>query len=123
MIGKVIYELLDQLVSDKVYPIVAPQGAALPFITYQVIDKSDPWDTKGADSDADLARVQINIFTTTYAAANTLAASVRAILDFYTGTNNSVVVDRIRFAAQYDLGEGLENYYRISQDYMIRIKN
>jgi len=123
MIGKVIHDLLDQLVSDKVYPIVAPQGAALPFITYQVIDKSDPWDTKGADSDADLARVQINIFTTTYAAANTLAASVRAILDFYTGTNNSVVVDRIRFAAEYDLGEDLENYYRISQDYMIRIKN
>ena len=123
MIGKVIHDLLDQLVTDKVYPIVAPQGAALPFITYQVIDKSDPWDTKGADSDADLARVQINIFTTTYAAANTLAASVRAILDFYTGTNNSVVVDRIRFAAEYDLGEGLENYYRISQDYMIRIKN
>jgi len=123
MIGKVIHDLLDQLVSDKVYPIVAPQGAALPFITYQVIDKSDPWDTKGADSDADLARVQINIFTTTYSAANTLAASVRAILDFYTGTNNSVVVDRIRFASEYDLGEGLENYYRISQDYMIRIKN
>ena len=123
MIGKVIHDLLDQLVSDKVYPIVAPQGAALPFITYQVIDKSDPWDTKGADSDADLARVQINIFTTTYSAANTLAASVRAILDFYTGTNNSVVVDRIRFAAEYDLGEDLENYYRISQDYMIRIKN
>jgi len=123
MIGKVIHDLLDQLVSDKVYPIVAPQGAALPFITYQVIDKSDPWDTKGADSDADLARVQINIFTTTYSAANTLAASVRGILDFYTGTNNSVVVDRIRFASEYDLGEGLENYYRISQDYMIRIKN
>ena len=123
MIGKVIHDLLDQLVSDKVYPIVAPQGAALPFITYQVIDKSDPWDTKGADSDADLARVQINIFTTTYSAANTLAASVRAILDFYTGTNNSVVVDRIRFASEYDLVEGLENYYRISQDYMIRIKN
>ena len=123
MIGKVIHDLLDQLVSDKVYPIVAPQGAALPFITYQVIDKSDPWDTKGADSDADLARVQINIFTTTYSAANTLAASVRGILDFYTGTNNSVVVDRIRFAAEYDLGEDLENYYRISQDYMIRIKN
>ena len=123
MIGKVIHDLLDQLVTDKVYPIVAPQGAALPFITYQVIDKSDPWDTKGADSDADLARVQINIFTTTYSAANTLAASVRAILDFYTGTNNSVVVDRIRFAAEYDLGEDLENYYRISQDYMIRIKN
>ena len=123
MIGKVIHDLLDQLVSDKVYPIVAPQGAALPFITYQVIDKSDPWDTKGADSDADLARVQINIFTTTYSAANTLAASVRGILDFYTETNNSVVVDRIRFASEYDLGEGLENYYRISQDYMIRIKN
>ena len=123
MIGKVIHDLLDQLVTDKVYPIVAPQGAALPFITYQVIDKSDPWDTKGADSDADLARVQINIFTTTYSAANTLAASVRAILDFYTGTNNSVVVDRIRFASEYDLGEDLENYYRISQDYMIRIKN
>lgn len=123
MIGKVIHDLLDQLVSDKVYPNIAPQGAALPFITYSVINRHDPWDTKGSTSDADLARVQINIFHSTYLGAKTLAASVRGILDYYSGTNNSVVVDLMRWDKEEDLSEPEEDYYHLAVDYLIRVRN
>ena len=123
MIGKVIHDLLDQLVSDKVYPNLAPQGVAVPFITYFVVDRADPWHTKSSTSDADLARVQINIFDDDYLGAKTLAASVRGILDGYSGTNNSVVIDETRWDSERDLSEDEEDYYHIAVDYLIRVRN
>lgn len=117
MIGKVIYGILNSVEAD-VYPSIAPQGTAFPYITYQVISQT-PNHTKGADSDLDVYRVQINVFSNSYAEAITLKESVRTNLDYYTGTIESIQVDRVRFDNEQEFYSEELRVYHIATDYLI----
>lgn len=129
MIGKVIYDLLSSdgtvsgLVSTRIYPDTVPQNAEFPFVSYAVIS-TQPTDTKEGASKLDVVSVQVDIYSRSYSTTQTIAAAARSALDRYSGTNNSVKVDKIIFADQgsgaYEPEVGV---YWITQDYTIRIKN
>lgn len=116
-IGTVIYSKLNAVEADC-YPGTAPQGTALPYITYTTIDVV-PHTRKNAVSDYDEWRVQVNILAASQSAAETLAASCRTALDNLSGTVGTVTVLRGWFESQTDLSEPLEDYYHIAQDYII----
>jgi hypothetical protein len=119
--GKVIFSLLTSLNSAKVYPNVAPQSEALPLIVYNIITNV-PTNKKDGVSPLDTVRVQVSIFASTYTAACTLAASVRAALDGQRGTIGTVNVDHITFDSERDgYTEGADEYM-IVQDYFLRIR-
>jgi hypothetical protein len=116
-IGTVIYTKLSAVEADC-YPVVAPQGVQLPYITYQTVSVT-PDDTKNSVSDFDKWRVQVNIFAVSQSAAETLAASCRTALDLLRATVGSVTVLDSRFDGQVDMSEPDEDYYHIAQDYIL----
>ncbi|MCB0587022.1 MAG: DUF3168 domain-containing protein [Phaeodactylibacter sp.] len=109
-------------VSTRIYPDTVPQNASFPYITYSVINTL-PTDDKDGGSRLDVVGVQVDIYSRDYSEAQTIAAGCRAALDRYSGTNNSVKVDKIKFSNessgnyQQDLG-----VFWVSQDYDIRVK-
>jgi hypothetical protein len=89
---------------------------------------SYPYNTKSGVSTFDWYRFQIDCFARTSEETDALAAAVRALLDNYTGTSSSVVIDRIYFDGEHDAVESVEDegaredYFRRSQDYIIAVK-
>lgn len=118
--GEAIYDLLDG-VTTRTYPNKAPQGTVLPFLVYTVVLTS-PNDTKDGVSDLDVIRIQVSVFSNTYANAQTLAGSVRTALDRYSGTIQSVVIDSINFEGETDLYDEEAQVHHKALDFSIREK-
>ena len=91
LVGKAIYSILsdnaavDALISDRIYPNVAKQTSAFPFVVYQVTG-DDPTDTKDGVSPLDENAILVMCFSQTYTQASDLADKVRIALDRVDGT-------------------------------------
>jgi len=64
----------------RIYPSLAPESAALPFITYQLITGGRLSTITGVD-DMTRKRIQINCNADTYAESKSLSAAVYAALE------------------------------------------
>lgn len=80
MVEADIFTALSGLVSGRVYPDIAPQGAAKPFITYQQ-KGGKPVNFLGPEySDKKNARFQINVWSATRSEAANIARQVENIM-------------------------------------------
>tara|TARA_R110002020_G_scaffold1629_3_gene7338 strand:+ start:2399 stop:2845 length:447 start_codon:yes stop_codon:yes gene_type:complete len=126
-IGYAIYDILSNdasvtgLVSTRIYPNVAKQTSAFPFLVYRTISV-DPTDTKGGEikggtpdpsdgqSPLDTNTFEVLCFSETYSEAVNLAVKVRAALDRNTGTYVGVKVQGLSYLSSteyFDIkGEG-----------------
>ena len=125
--GKAIYTILTEnagvsaVVGNKVYPQIAAQGAAFPFVVYVLQDNS-PSDTKSGVSTLDEIRYDIVAAAETYASLSSLTERIRLALDRYTGTVNGIVIDSIQFIdLDVDNDPATETYVS-SSEYILRIK-
>jgi predicted ATP-dependent serine protease len=125
--GKAIYSILTSdsdvsaIVGTRVYPQIAAQEAAFPFVVY-VLQDTSPSDTKSGVSTLDEVRYDIVVASETYAEASDLTNKIRTALDRYTGTVESVVIDSIQFIdLDADNDPGTETYLT-SAEYIIRVK-
>jgi len=125
--GKAIYTILTEdagvsaVVGNKVYPQIAAQGAAFPFVVYVLQDNS-PSDTKSGVSTLDEVRYDIVAAAETYATLSSLTERIRLALDRYTGTVSGVVVDSIQFIdLDVDNDPATETYVS-SSEYILRVK-
>ena len=125
--GKALYSILTSdsdvsaIVGTRVYPQIAAQGAAFPFLVY-VLQDTTPSDTKSGVSTLDEVRYDIVVASETYAEASDLTNKVRTALDRYTGTVAGVVIDSIQFIdLDADNDPGTETYLT-SSEYIIRVK-
>ena len=125
--GKAIYTILTEdagvsaVVGNKVYPQIAAQGAAFPFVVYVLQDNS-PSDTKSGVSTLDEVRYDIVAAAETYATLSSLTERIRLALDRYKGTVSGVVVDSIQFIdLDVDNDPATETYVS-SSEYILRIK-
>ena len=125
--GKAIYSILTStsavsaIVGTRIYPQIAAQGAAFPFVVY-VLQDTSPSDTKSGVSTLDEVRYDIVVASETYAEASDLTNKIRTALDRYTGTVESVVIDSIQFIdLDADNDPGTETYVT-SSEYIIRVK-
>lgn len=75
-----LYDALKGLVSNRVYPDLAPYGAALPHITYQQIGGRPINFLECGVPGKRNARVQVNVWATTRMAAATLSRQVEDAL-------------------------------------------
>lgn len=71
-----IVTALSALVSNRVYPDVAPLNASLPLITYQQVGGQAVNYLEAASSDKKNARMQVNVWASTRAQAKTLIRQV-----------------------------------------------
>ncbi|MEI7704524.1 MAG: DUF3168 domain-containing protein [Deltaproteobacteria bacterium] len=92
--GEALYGLLsadDQVAAMvranglvKIFPDVAPQGVAQPFVVYHVVDDASIQTLEGASASLAQARIQVDCYAKAYASAQELARRVAAVLSRYT---------------------------------------
>ena len=108
-----LFDALKGLVSNRVYPDVAPYGAALPHITYQQIGgRAINFLESGVPGKRN-ARVQINVWATTRTAAATLSRQAEEAL--ITSANLKAFVLSAAYA-RFDLDV---QQYGTNQDFSI----
>lgn len=102
----------------RIYPLIRPQGTALPAITYQRISRAryDPLDVPGTLADA---RLQIDCWAASYAAVKDLAADVCKVLNGYTesGTPRPALRAIRALPDDRDDYEAEPPVWRVSSDY------
>ena len=107
-IGLAIYNILYNsgsgdvfdLVGSRIFPNVAAQKTAFPFIVYQTTGV-DPNDTKDGVSTLDGNSLMVLCYSETYTQVADLAQKSRIALDRKTGTYNTIEVQTIQFTG-YD---------------------
>lgn len=72
------------LIGDRMFPIVAPQSVARPYVTYQRITGTPMTDLDGLDGALAEIRVQIDAFASGFEAARALAELIRVRLQTAT---------------------------------------
>lgn len=125
MPGRAIYSLLTNdatvsgLVGTRVYPGMAPQGCARPFIVYQRVSGEAYPDLDGMTGIVK-SRVQVDCYANTYQAASALYAAAIAALDVSPGTYGGIELASIlRDTAPQDFIETEVDpkLYRVQQDF------
>lgn len=125
--GKAIYTILTEnagvsaVVGTRVYPQVAAQGAAFPFVVY-VLQDNTPSDTKSGVSTLDEIRYDIVAAAETYTALSSLTERIRLALDRYSGTVSGIVVDSIQFTELDVDNDPATETFVSSSEYILRIK-
>lgn len=124
MIGDVIYSILSadsnitDVVSTRIYPVIAPEQAANPCIVYSL--RTEPEDNKDGAGIYHYFLV-LDLFGG-YNELRTLANTVKTAIDRYSGTVNSVVVDKIILRSVVDNGynESIETHH-VAMIFRIRV--
>lgn len=111
------------LVSTRIYPLLAPASASLPFVT---------WRRSGINREQTLAgpmgvprvSVQYSIYGSTYEQARDVADSMRQVLDGYGGTADNTQVKQASLEDESDdfvelAGADMPPVYQITQTYDI----
>lgn len=95
----VVYSLLSNaapvtaLVGTRIYPGIAPEGTAAPWIVYELISNNrQPAIDAQAASHVTRSRVQVNLAAVAYATIKAMRATVIAATQFQRGTIGGVSV-------------------------------
>jgi len=109
------------LVSTRVYPVVAPASAALPFVTWRRVAIRRQ-QTLGGPMGMPVTSVEYSIYGATYEQAREVADAMRSVLDGYGGTLNNTEVKQTSLEQESDdfvtlAGAELPPAYQITQQY------
>jgi hypothetical protein len=109
------------LIGTRVYPVIAPASAALPFVTWRRVGIRRQ-QTLSAPSGMPITTVEYSIYGTTYEQARQVADAMRAVLDGYGGTSNNTEVKQTSLEQESDdfvtlAGAELPPAYQITQQY------
>ena len=96
------------LVSQRVYGGSRPQGGALPDIVIHRVSGA-PVYTDDGNSGLSSARIQVDCYGATYAAAKGVAAAVFDSLSAFVGTSGGVTFQNVLLEAERDFREGGSN--------------
>jgi len=90
-----IEAVLAQFASGRVYPDVAPQGAAVPYVTYQAVG-GDPENFLSGDApEKSYVRMQVNVWAATRLEASELGAQVEAAVRAAANLQPEVLTGRV----------------------------
>ena len=90
-----IYTALSALVDDRVYPDVAPEGTAKPYITYQEVGGDAVNYVEGAVPDKQNAIVQINVWALSRIEASSLGKQAEDVLRLLVDVETKVLGARV----------------------------
>lgn len=112
---------VTSIVGTRVYPVLAPASADLPFVTWrrQAIRREQ---TLSVPMGVPRVSVEYSIYGTTYEQARETADAMRVVLDGYGGTSDNVTVKQTSLEDESDdfvtlAGADLPPVYRITQTY------
>ena len=95
---------------ERVYPLVAPDNVALPYIIYHCV-ASRPETVLSGRTDLVNTRMQVDVYARTYAQAQSIRAAVGNLMDGWTVQNVLIL------AAEFF--EADTRLHRVSIDYSI----
>lgn len=109
------------LVSARIYPVLAPATASLPFVTWRRTGVRRQ-QTLSAPMGMPITTVEYSIFGATYEQAREVADAMRSVLDGYGGTANNTEVKQTSLEQEADDfvtlgGAELPPAYQITQQY------
>jgi len=112
---------VTSLVSARIYPVLAPATASLPFVTWRRVAIRRQ-QTLGGPSGMPVTSVEYSIFGTTYEQAREVADAMRSVLDGYGGTANNTEVKQTSLEQESDDfvtlgGAELPPAFQITQQY------
>jgi len=119
MLHDVIYDRLKAITS-KVYPGMAPENVAIPYIVFFQVSNVPASNASGASTLDDI-RIQVSVFETSYRAMEIMAANVRTALDEYKGILQSVIIERCSFIGENYIPEGTGVHHK-ALDFKITVK-
>lgn len=106
---------VTDLVAQRIYPLVAPQGTVPPYVV--VFTASDvpvnSVDGKAADR-LHVARVQVDVYGGTYLSAHAAASVVSAVVEDLARSDLSAYLD-----AKRDLYDDEAQLHRVSMDFFV----
>lgn len=112
---------LARLVGLRVYPVLAPASAALPFVIYQrsQIERSQ---TLSRPMGVPRVSVQLDVYAATYEQAREIADALRANLDGWAGSAYGVSVKHVALESERDGfvqldGSELPPVYQVTQTF------
>ena len=111
------------IVSSRIYPVLAPASAALPFVTWRrsAITREQ---TLGPPMGVPRVSVEYSIYATTYEQARDTADAMRRVLDGYGGTADNTEVKQTSLENESDdfvtlAGADMPPVYQVTQTYDI----
>ncbi len=112
---------VSAVVSSRIYPILAPASAALPFVTYRRTGIQRQQSFTGPVGTPTVS-VDFECLATTYEGARDLADKCRLALDGWGGTVDTVVVRQTSLENESDDfvqlgGADMPPVYRVTQTY------
>ena len=112
---------VTSLVSTRIYPVLAPASASLPFVTWRrsAVQREQ---TLGRPMGMPRVSVEYSIYGTTYEEARQVADAMRLVLDGYGGTSNNTEVKQTSLEDESDdfvqlAGADLPPVYQVTQRY------
>ena len=112
------------IVGDRVYPVIAPASAAVPFITWRRQSVQRETTLSGPSGIANVT-LAVDMYATTYEGVRELADRCRATLDgFSGGLGNWISVSYVSLLSESDgfvqlAGGELPSVYSVTQTYTI----
>lgn len=104
--------------TTRIFPVVIPQGTALPAAAFQQISGSRIH-AQGSGSNLTHPRYQITIKATTKAAVKAAADAIRQAVDGYYGTVSTVRIDAVLIDHESEGYNLNDRTYEVRQDYMV----
>ena len=114
---------VSSMAGSRVYPLLAPKTASLPFITWRRAGISREHTLAGPMGMPNVS-VEVQSFATTYEDVRELADRVRLVLDGYGGTVNNVEVKNVSLENEADdfvqlAGGDLPPVYQVTQTFNV----
>ena len=114
---------VTDLVGDRIYPITARQGVALPYVTYQLISGA-PVNHAAGTTTTEECRIQVDNYASTYSGVKALAAAVEDALSGWSDAAGTPPITMCHLESRADLSEPIEPgsdtmIHRVSHDYVI----
>lgn len=108
------YSGLASLIATRFYPILAPQNAVIPYITYTLITDIR-FSNMGIDSPVKRDRIQLSIFAETKTQARAIHTQLRDALLRWRNASNPVVQDTF-LSSSYELPEPERKLFQLVQE-------
>jgi hypothetical protein len=110
-------------VATRVYPVIAPSSAALPFVTYRRTGITRGMTLAGPQGTPNVF-VDFAVFATTYEAVREVADAMRKSLDGWSGNAYGVTIGLVSLTAELDdyvqlQGSEVPPVYQVTQTYDI----